>query len=57
MVEVGHKDGRVIMNVSGTSEVPANYIAWSPDEAREVARQLLVCADAASGAVQAEALN
>lgn len=44
-VEIGHKDGRVIINFYGTSEVAQSYIAWSPREAREVARLLLKSAD------------
>lgn len=43
-VEVGHKDGRVIVNFYGSSEVPPNYVAWSPVQAREVAAHLLRCA-------------
>jgi len=43
-VEVGHKDGRVIFNLYGTADVEPSYIAWTPEQAREVAQHLLRCA-------------
>jgi hypothetical protein len=46
-VQVGHKDGRVVLNFFGTSEVKPSYVAWSPDEARAIAEHLLRAADAA----------
>jgi hypothetical protein len=46
-VEIGHKNGRVVMNFYGTSEVDPNYIAWSPAQARAVARQIIASADRA----------
>jgi hypothetical protein len=45
-VQVGHKDGQVVLNFFGTSEVAASHVVWSPTDAREVARQLLASADA-----------
>ena len=47
-VEVGHKYGLVVLNY-GTSEVAPHHIAWTPHEAREVARLLNEAADAAGG--------
>ena len=44
-VEVGHKDGRVILNFFGTSSIAPSYIAWTPDQAREVAAHLVRVAD------------
>jgi len=48
-VQIGHKDGRVVLNFYGTSEVPPSYVVLTPDEARAVARQLLDCALGAEG--------
>lgn len=48
-VQVGHKDGRVVLNLFGTSQVEPSYIAWSPAQAREVAGHLLRCAALAEG--------
>ena len=48
-VEIGWKDGRVIFNAFGTSTVAPSHIIWTPAEAREAARLLLVSADAVDG--------
>jgi hypothetical protein len=45
-VETGHKDGRIVMNLYGTSEVEPSYVSFTPDEARKLGRQLLALADA-----------
>ena len=44
-VEIGIKDGSIVLVSSGNSSVPANYLVWTPDEARELAAKLLELAD------------
>jgi hypothetical protein len=44
-VQIGHKDGKVIMNMFGTSEVEPSFIVWSPLQARQLAKDLLRCAN------------
>lgn len=46
-VQIGHKHGRVIINIAGTSEVEPSFLALSPAQARAWAKQLTVCADGA----------
>lgn len=46
-VEIGWKEGRVVMNFYGTSVIPSSYIAWTPKEARKVAALLLQVANSA----------
>ena len=46
-VQLGHKNGRIILNLSGTSHQEPTYIAFTPTQAREFAQQILVCADGA----------
>lgn len=48
-VEIGYKDGRVVLNFYGTSEVEPSYIAWQPHEARGVAALLVRAADNIEG--------
>ena len=47
-VQIGHKDGFVVLNMFGTSEVPESFLRFSPEQAREVARQIILSADRAA---------
>jgi hypothetical protein len=42
--EIGHKDGRVIINVRG--DRPSEHFRWTTSQAREIARLLVAAADA-----------
>ncbi len=49
VIVIGHKDGRVYLQHGGTENVPANYVSWDPEQARELATLILTAADAAEG--------
>jgi hypothetical protein len=44
--EVGHKDGRVVINVYKDGE-PSEHFVWTPTKAREIAHYLRVAAEQA----------
>ena len=47
--EVGHKDGQVVMNCGGCDGVPPHWTAWTPAQARQLARKIEAAAANAEG--------
>jgi hypothetical protein len=44
--QIGYKGGVVVLNHYGSPEVPPCHFTWTPAQAREIARQLSLSADA-----------
>jgi ribosomal protein L37AE/L43A len=49
IVEIGHKNGQVVMNCGGCEGVPPHWTAWSTKQARVIARKIESTADAVDG--------
>lgn len=47
LIVVGHKEGKVYLQNMGNADVNPSHVAWTPEQAREVASLLLASADAA----------